>query len=103
MARKTLLKNALVIATMDDARREIAGGFILIEGPEIIAIGTAAEPLPVADEVLVPGQAGDADDGHAGALGYRPPFDGREKARSRPLRVRRGRLAAAGDADMDGR
>lgn len=52
MARKILLKNALVIATMDAARREIAGGFILTEGPEIRQIGTAGDPLPEADEVI---------------------------------------------------
>lgn len=52
MARTTLLKNAMIVATMDDARREIAGGFILIDGPEIVAIGLAGEPLPAADEVI---------------------------------------------------
>ncbi len=52
MARTTLLKNALVIATMDAMRREIPGGFILTRGPEIIRIGHADEPLPEADEVI---------------------------------------------------
>ncbi|KAF0228235.1 MAG: hypothetical protein FD175_2016 [Beijerinckiaceae bacterium] len=52
MARKILLKNILVIATMDDARREIAGGFILVDGPEIRQIGLVGEPLPEADEVI---------------------------------------------------
>jgi 8-oxoguanine deaminase len=52
MGRKLLLKNALVLATMDDARREIAGGFVLVEGPEIIAVGTPDLPLPDADEII---------------------------------------------------
>lgn len=49
---RILLKNALVIATMDEARREIAGGFVLVQGGEIIAIGTPEEALPPADEVI---------------------------------------------------
>jgi cytosine/adenosine deaminase-related metal-dependent hydrolase len=52
MTRKILLKNALTIATMDAARREIAGGFILTRGPEIAQIGAADETLPEADEVI---------------------------------------------------
>ncbi|OGR51546.1 MAG: 8-oxoguanine deaminase [Elusimicrobia bacterium GWA2_62_23] len=40
MKPKTLLvKNALVLATMDDAGREIAGGDVYIEGPEIKKVG----------------------------------------------------------------
>jgi len=35
----TLIKNADVIVTMDDARREIAGGDILIEGGRVAAVG----------------------------------------------------------------
>lgn len=42
----------MVIATMDEARREIPGGFILIDGPAIIRVGTAEEVLPEADEVI---------------------------------------------------
>ena len=52
MARTTLLKNALVIATMDEARRELPGGFILVDGPAITRIGQAGEALPEADEVI---------------------------------------------------
>ncbi|MGL4438524.1 MAG: 8-oxoguanine deaminase [Bosea sp. (in: a-proteobacteria)] len=57
MSEKTLLlKNALVLATMDDDRREIADGAVLVRGPEIIAVGTtvdvvAAHPGPH-DEVI---------------------------------------------------
>ena len=44
MTDKTLLlKNALVLATMNDARREIADGTVLVRGPQIIAVGTTAE------------------------------------------------------------
>lgn len=49
---KRLLKNATLLATMDDARRELPGGFVLIEGPEIVAVGTKDDPLPQADEVI---------------------------------------------------
>ncbi|MCU0885677.1 MAG: 8-oxoguanine deaminase [Beijerinckiaceae bacterium] len=44
MPDKTLLlKNALVLATMDEARREIADGAVLVRGCEIIAVGPSAE------------------------------------------------------------
>lgn len=49
---KRLLKNATLLATMDDARRELAGGFVLVDGPEIVAVGTKDDPLPEADEVI---------------------------------------------------
>ena len=52
MPRTLLLKNALQIATMDAARREIPGGFILIDGPAISAVGGADDPLPAADAVV---------------------------------------------------
>ncbi|MBU2573574.1 MAG: 8-oxoguanine deaminase [Elusimicrobia bacterium] len=40
MKKKTLLiKNALTLATMDDAGREIKGGDVYIEGPEIKKVG----------------------------------------------------------------
>lgn len=50
--KRILLKNALVIATMDDERRELPGGFLLVEGPEIIAVGAASDELPQADDVI---------------------------------------------------
>ena len=37
--KKILIKNALRIARMNDAREEIAGGDILMEGPAIKEIG----------------------------------------------------------------
>jgi 8-oxoguanine deaminase len=46
MSEKTLLlKNALVLATMDDARREIADGAVLVRDAEIIAVGTTADVM----------------------------------------------------------
>lgn len=42
----------MVIATMDDARREIPDGFILVDGPQIVAVGTSDQMLPEADEVI---------------------------------------------------
>ncbi|MGL4440110.1 MAG: imidazolonepropionase-like domain-containing protein, partial [Bosea sp. (in: a-proteobacteria)] len=67
MSEKTLLlKNALVLATMDDDRREIADGAVLVRGPEIIAVGTTAdvvaahpgahdEVIDLTGHVLLPG------------------------------------------------
>jgi cytosine/adenosine deaminase-related metal-dependent hydrolase len=52
MARTLLLKNALVLATMDDARREIAGGGVLVEDNRIVAAGPTAELPDSADEVF---------------------------------------------------
>lgn len=49
---RILLKNALVIATMDAQRRELPGGFILVEGGEIRQVGAADEPLPDAGTVI---------------------------------------------------
>jgi 8-oxoguanine deaminase len=52
MARTLLLRNADVLVTMDDARREIRGGGLFVEGNRIVAVG-ASETLPAtADEVL---------------------------------------------------
>jgi 8-oxoguanine deaminase len=61
-----LLKNARVVATMDDARREIADGAVLVRGRQIIAVGPTAEiiaahPAPfdetidLSGHVLLPG------------------------------------------------
>jgi cytosine/adenosine deaminase-related metal-dependent hydrolase len=57
MAEKLLLlKNAAVLATMDDARREIADGAVLVRGREIVAVGATAEVLAAnpgtVDEVI---------------------------------------------------
>ena len=49
--KTTLLKNALVLVTMDEARREIANGSVLIKGNRIVAVGTPDE-LPYGDEII---------------------------------------------------
>lgn len=54
-ARSILLKNALVIATMDEDRRELADGAVLTRGSEIVAVGPTAEILalePTPDETI---------------------------------------------------
>ena len=43
MTRRVLLRGASLLATMDDSRREIADGAVLVRGHEIIAVGTTDE------------------------------------------------------------
>jgi 8-oxoguanine deaminase len=50
--RRTLFKNAMVVATMDDAASEIRDGFVLVEGNRIAAVGAAADCPATADEVI---------------------------------------------------
>jgi cytosine/adenosine deaminase-related metal-dependent hydrolase len=57
-----LLRNAALVATFDDAERELSGGWILIDGPAIAAVGGSGEAEPAAgrvvdasDMVLLPG------------------------------------------------
>jgi len=50
--RTLLLRNATLVATMDDVRREIVGGGVFIRGHTIVAVGTPAELPGVADEVI---------------------------------------------------
>ncbi len=50
--RTLLLTNATVVAAMDDARREIAGGGVFVRGHVIEAVGTTAELPADADEVI---------------------------------------------------
>jgi 8-oxoguanine deaminase len=52
MSQTLLLKNALVLATMDETRREIAGGAVLIRDQRIVAVGATAELPQTADEVI---------------------------------------------------
>jgi 8-oxoguanine deaminase len=47
-----LVKNALVLATMDEARREIAGGGLFVRDNVIEQVGPTAELPPTADTVL---------------------------------------------------
>jgi 8-oxoguanine deaminase len=51
-SRRTLFKNAMVVVTMDDAKRELRDGFVLVEGNRIAGVGAASDELPVADEVI---------------------------------------------------
>jgi 8-oxoguanine deaminase len=60
--RTTLFKNALVVATMDDTRREIKNGSVLVEGNRIKAVGaahefpqSADERIDATDHVVLPG------------------------------------------------
>ncbi len=50
-ARRILFANFDVVVTMDDARREIPQGYILVEGNKIIAVGANAGRI-AADEVI---------------------------------------------------
>ncbi len=43
--RTLLLKNALALATMNDAREEFREAAVLIRGREIVAVGPTAEVL----------------------------------------------------------
>ena len=51
-ARTLLLRNATLVATMDDARREIPEGAVLVRGHVIEAVGPAASLAAAADEVV---------------------------------------------------
>lgn len=52
MAGTTLFRNAELLVSMDDARREISDGGILVEGNRIVAVGAAADLPDTADEVV---------------------------------------------------
>lgn len=52
MTRTLLLKNADVLVTMDETRREIAGGGVYIEDNRIMAVGDTASLPATADEVI---------------------------------------------------
>lgn len=62
MADGLLLRNAEIVVTMDDARRELRGGWVHVMGATIAAIGDAAteppkaaETIDLAGHVLMPG------------------------------------------------
>ncbi|MFT8722038.1 MAG: 8-oxoguanine deaminase [Acetobacter malorum] len=46
-----LLKNALRVVTMNDQRDELEGGWVLVRGRQVVALGAASDPLPPADVV----------------------------------------------------
>ncbi len=52
VGRTLLLKNATVVATMDDVRREIPDGGVFIRGHTIVAVGSDAELPSAADEII---------------------------------------------------
>ena len=52
MPKTMLIRHADVIVTMDDARREIRDGAMLVEDHRIIAVGTTDTLPAAADEVL---------------------------------------------------
>ena len=52
MERTLLARHADVLVTMDDARREIADGAVLVRGNRIERVGTTAEMPPSADTVI---------------------------------------------------
>jgi 8-oxoguanine deaminase len=52
LPRSLLLKNATVLATMDETRREIASGGVYIEDNLIVLIGPSQELPQTADEVI---------------------------------------------------
>ena len=52
MPSTLLLKNADILVTMDDARREIPGGWVYVGDTRIAAVGLASELPPAADEVI---------------------------------------------------
>jgi 8-oxoguanine deaminase len=52
MARTLLLKNADILVTMDNERREIGGGGVYVEGNRIVAAGPTTELPATADEVV---------------------------------------------------
>ncbi len=47
-----LIRNALLVATVDDQRRELPGGWVAITGNLIEAVGSAADEAPAADQTI---------------------------------------------------
>ena len=50
MTADLLIHNALLIATVDNARREIPGGWIAITNGLITGVGSSVDPAPDARE-----------------------------------------------------
>ena len=44
-----LVRNALLVATVDGARRELPGGWVAVEGGLVAAVGASTDPLPPID------------------------------------------------------
>ena len=51
-ARTLLVRNIHTLVTMDDRRREIADGALLVRGNQVVEVGTTDELPDTADEVL---------------------------------------------------
>ncbi len=47
-----LIRNARLVATVDDRRRELPGGWVSITGNLIEAVGASGDPVPAADRVV---------------------------------------------------
>lgn len=47
-----VLTGARLVATVDDARRELPGGWVAITGTTISGVGTSSDPPPAADRVV---------------------------------------------------
>ena len=47
-----LIKNAGLVATVDDQRRELSGGWIAVTGGVITGVGSSTESVPEADRVI---------------------------------------------------
>jgi cytosine/adenosine deaminase-related metal-dependent hydrolase len=53
LARADLLvRDALLVATVDDERREIPGGWVAVAGGFVSGVGSAADPVPEAAQVI---------------------------------------------------
>ena len=47
-----LIENALVVATVDDSRRELKGGWVAITNGLVSGVGSSLDPKPAAREKL---------------------------------------------------
>ena len=47
-----LIRGARLLATLDNDRRELAGGWVAIDGGVFSAVGTSTEPEPAATETI---------------------------------------------------
>jgi cytosine/adenosine deaminase-related metal-dependent hydrolase len=51
-----LIRGARLLATLDGARRELAGGWVAVDGGLIAAVGSSSEPEPAASETIDAGE-----------------------------------------------
>ena len=50
MTADLLIHNARLVATVDNARRELSGGWVAITNGLISGVGSSTDPVPVATE-----------------------------------------------------